>query len=55
MSTSLRPAPQKNPPRITTSPFVHGLLGRRGAAVVLVLAVLVAGLACALLLSLIHI
>lgn len=49
MSTSLRPAPQKNPPRITTSPFVHGLLGRRGAAIVLVLAVLVVGLASSLL------
>ncbi|WP_433954791.1 MMPL family transporter [Janibacter indicus] len=49
MSTTLRPAPSQPSPAATRAPFVHRLLGRRGAAIVLVLAVLVVGLASALL------
>ena len=49
MSTSLRPAPSQPSSVSTRAPFVQRILGRRGAALVLVLSVLVVGVASALL------
>lgn len=49
MTPDLRPAPSQPSPTATRSPFVQRILGRRGAAFVLVLAVLAVGLASVLL------